>query len=50
VACFPARAVAGCSICCLPKETTINFHIRTMPMWTVIGPGWRSCWAASARA
>jgi hypothetical protein len=32
VACFPARAVAGCSICCLPKETTINFHIRMMPI------------------
>jgi hypothetical protein len=28
VACFPARAVAGCSICCLPKETTIGFHIK----------------------
>src|ERR1039458_5153208 len=31
---FP-RAVAGCSHCCLPKETTIGFHIRTMPMWEV---------------
>ena len=31
VACFPARAVAGCSICCLPKETTVDFHIRMMP-------------------
>src|SRR5271154_5695651 len=26
------RAVAGCSIYCLPKETTINFHIRMMPI------------------
>src|SRR5271165_35648 len=33
VACFPARAVAGCYICCLPEETTIGFHIRMMPMW-----------------
>jgi hypothetical protein len=33
VACFPARAVAGCSICCLPKETTIVLHIKMMPMW-----------------
>ena len=37
VACFPARAVAGCSICCLPKETTIGFHIRMMPMWDAEG-------------
>ena len=41
VACFRARAVAGCSICCLPKETTINFHIRTMPMWS--GDRHRDC-------
>ena len=37
VACFPARAVAGCSICCFPKETTIVFHIRSMPMWDAEG-------------
>ena len=29
---FP-RAVAGRSICCLPKETRIGFDTRTMPMW-----------------
>jgi hypothetical protein len=29
-ACFPARAVAGCSICRLPKET-IGFHISRFP-------------------
>ena len=27
------RAVAGCSISRLPKETTIDFHIRMMPRW-----------------
>jgi hypothetical protein len=45
VACFPARAVAGCSICCLPKETTINFHIRMMPIGIAVGNGvvTRSC-------
>ncbi len=33
-ACLRARAVASCPICCLPKETTIALHIRTMPMWS----------------
>ena len=32
-ACFP-RAVAGCFICRLPKETTIGFHIRMVPTWS----------------
>ena len=33
---FLRARLQGCSICCLPKETTINFHIRTMPMWMVL--------------
>jgi hypothetical protein len=35
------RAVAGCSICCLPKETTIGFHIRMVPMWDAEGVAFR---------
>ena len=41
VACFPARAVAGCSICCLPKKTTVDFHIKMMPMWDAEGVAFR---------
>ena len=43
VACFPARAVAGWSDCRLPKETTIDFLIRMVPMWSC----WRGSWFAS---
>src|SRR5437899_2906111 len=34
VACFHARAVAGCGDCCLLEQTIIDFSIRMMPMWS----------------
>ena len=43
------RAVAGCSICCLPKETTIGFHIRMMPMWDAEGVAFRPARGSAAQ-